>query len=138
MCTVRSSKNIRYSKVLTIFEVRDRLQNVAVCVERSRSTDAIGGIPARIQDNLGVNEIPGGNSLVQSLAESRSRAEHMCERMARTRLAARGVYTVLCGVETPYRDVPGAFRMCGGYYIISGIPLVWQSRTSWTPLDTNL
>jgi len=57
---------------LTIVKVRDSLQDVAVGIKGLRPTDLTGGIPMRVQDDLGVDEAPGGNSLVQSLAKSSS------------------------------------------------------------------
>ncbi len=57
--------------VLTIIKVRDGFQDVAVGIERLRPTDPVtGGIPMGVQDNLGIDEIPRGDSLVQSLAKS--------------------------------------------------------------------
>jgi hypothetical protein len=49
---------------LTIVKVRDCFQGVAVGVESLWPTDPTGGVPVRVQDNLGVDEVPGGNPLV--------------------------------------------------------------------------
>ena len=75
----------------TVFEVRDNLQNVAVCIERLWSADAVGRIPARVQDEFGVNENPGGNSLVQCLAESSS-GRHVCEGVAQAKFVTSRIY----------------------------------------------
>ena len=60
---------------LTIVKVRDCFENVTVCVERLWSADPTGMIPVGIQDDLGVDETPGGYSLVQGLAK-RSGGRH--------------------------------------------------------------
>ena len=62
---------------LTTVEVRDCFQDMAGGIERLRSTDPTGGIPMRVQDDLGVDEVPRGDSLVQSLAKS-SGGSHIC------------------------------------------------------------
>ena len=55
---------------LTIVKARDRFQDAAVGVECFWSTDSTGGVPVRVQDDLGVDEISGGDSLVQNLAKN--------------------------------------------------------------------
>jgi len=64
--------------MLTIIEVRDGFQNVAVGIERLWPTDTTGGVPVRVQDNLRVYKVPGGDSLVQSTEKSDS-SRHGCE-----------------------------------------------------------
>jgi len=49
---------------LTIVKVRDCSQDVAAGVERLWPTDSTGGVPMRVQDDLGVDEAPRGDSLV--------------------------------------------------------------------------
>ena len=66
----------------TIFKVRDCFENVAVCVERLWPADSTGRVPVRIQDDLCVDEIPGGYSLVQGLAKS-SGGRHVSGRLSR-------------------------------------------------------
>ena len=62
--------DIRRGSGRTIVKVGDCFENMAVCVERLLPVDSTGRVPVRIQDDLGVDEIPGGYSLVQSLAKS--------------------------------------------------------------------
>ena len=79
---------------LTIVEVRDRLQNVAVGVERFWPTDATGiGIPVRVQDDLGIDEVSGGNASVQHLAKSSS-GHHVCREPKYTASVAGPTYTM--------------------------------------------
>jgi len=62
---------------LTIVEVRDCLQDVTVGVEHLWPTDTAGEVPVRVQDDPGVGEVPGGDSLIQSFTES-SGSRHVC------------------------------------------------------------
>ena len=55
---------------LTIVKVRDFLQDTAVGIECLWPTDTTGGVPIRVQDDLGVDEAPGGDPLVQGLTKS--------------------------------------------------------------------
>ena len=48
---------------LTIVKVRGRFENVAVGVKCLWPADSTGGVPMGIQDDLGVNKIPGRDSL---------------------------------------------------------------------------
>jgi len=64
---------------LTIVKIRDRLQDMAVSVEGLWSTDPTGGVSVRVQDNLCVDKIPGGKTLVQRLTES-SGGRHVSKR----------------------------------------------------------
>ena len=63
--------------VLTIVKVGDCLEDVAGGVERLRPIDSTGRVLVRIQDYLGVDKAPGGDSFVQSLAKSSSSC-HVC------------------------------------------------------------
>ena len=69
--------------MLTIVEIRNGLENMAVGVERLWPTDPTVGVPVtvRIQNDLRVNEVPRGYALIQSLAKSGSschdRKEHL-------------------------------------------------------------
>ena len=76
---------------LTVIEVRECFQNVAVCVERPWLTYSTGGVSARVQDNLRVDEIPGGYSFAQSLAESRG-GRHIRRLLGQTPLVVDGIY----------------------------------------------
>ena len=69
--------------------------------------DSTRGVSARVQDDLGVNEVPGGYSFVQSLAKSGSGC-HECGplvwrslfgiRRIYRRCTTQQVYTFLVGV----------------------------------------
>ena len=56
-------------RVLTIVEIRDGSQNVAARVQRLGFAGSARGAPAREKDDLGVDECPRGEALVQGLAE---------------------------------------------------------------------
>ena len=75
------ASGVERGDILTIIEVRDRLQRVAVGVERLWATNTTVGILVGVQDDLGVNETPSGYSLVQSLAESGGGC-HPCRKFA--------------------------------------------------------
>ena len=79
--------------LLTIVEVRESLQDTTVGVERLRLTDLTGRVPARVQDDLCVNKISGGYSLVQSLAES-SGCRHSCGLFEEAPLFTGRIYSV--------------------------------------------
>ena len=64
------ASGIERGDILTIIEVRNRLQRVAIGVERLWLTNTTIGVLVGVQDDLGINEIPCRYSLVQSLAES--------------------------------------------------------------------
>ena len=93
---VRFLRSVRYDGALTIFEVGDCLQDVAVDVERLWTTDSTGGVPARVQDDLGVDEVPGRYSLVQGLAESSSSC-HIRRGWGR-QFSSRTVYIPRCEI----------------------------------------
>jgi len=78
---------------LTIIKVGDCFENVAIGVERLWPTDPTGGVPVRIQEDLGVDEIPGGDPLVQSLAKSRGGC-HACRMSERAPFVIEGIYTM--------------------------------------------
>ena len=67
------ASDIECGGVLTVVKVRDSLQNVAAGVEGLRPTDPTRGVSERVQDELRVDEVPGGDSSVQSLAECSGR-----------------------------------------------------------------
>jgi hypothetical protein len=80
---------------------------VAVSIERLWPTDAIGVVPVRVQDDLCVNEAPGGDSFVQSLAESES-SRHGCESFEGVRLLLSAIFIVFswCSVSAHFRLSP--------------------------------
>ena len=84
------TNDMEYGGSLTIIEIRDSLQNVAVSVENFWLRDSTRGIPARVQDDLGVDEAPGGDSLIQSLTESSS-SRH--SRRRERRVVINRIYT---------------------------------------------
>ena len=55
---------VECGSTLTVLKVWDFLQDMAIGIERLWATNAAGEIPVRIQDDLGVDEGPGGDSLV--------------------------------------------------------------------------
>ena len=55
---------IAYDGGLTIVKVRDRFQDVAIGIEGFWPINSTGRVPVRVQDDLGVDEGPGGDSLV--------------------------------------------------------------------------
>ena len=71
--------NIKCGGRLTIVKVRDCFENVAGCVKRLWPACSTGRVPVGIQDDLGVDEIPGGYPLVQSFAK-RSGGRHVNKR----------------------------------------------------------
>ena len=54
----------------TVIEVWNGLEDVAIRVESPWPTHAARRVLAREQDDLGVDKIPGGDSLVQSFTKS--------------------------------------------------------------------
>jgi len=91
-----------YDSELTIVEVRNGFQDVAVGVKSLWSADSTGGVPVRVQDDLGVDEITGGDSLVKSLAKSDGGC-HVWRLFERTTFVT-GLRSYLCGLQTP-RDL---------------------------------
>ena len=67
---------------LTIVKVRDGFQDATIGVDRLWPTGSAGGVPVRVQDHFGVDEIPGRDPLVQSLAKS-SGSGHICRSFER-------------------------------------------------------
>lgn len=55
---VKSFETTKRGDTLTILEVRDCLQDMAGRVEWLWFADSTGGVPARVQDNLGIDEVP--------------------------------------------------------------------------------
>ena len=43
---------------------------MAVSVERLWPTDTTGRVPVRVQNDFGIDKVPGGDPLVQNLEES--------------------------------------------------------------------
>ena len=105
--------------LLTIVEVRESLQDTTVGVERLRLTDLTGRVPARVQDDLCVNKISGGYSLVQSLAESSS-GRHGCSLFGEAPLFTGRIY----GIETVGRSTHFGLTKSKA----TGIP--WSSEQS--------
>ena len=50
--------------VRTVVKVRDSPQDVAIGVKRFWPTDPAGGVPVRVQDDLSVDEVAGGDPLI--------------------------------------------------------------------------
>jgi len=73
-----SASDIECGGVLTIVKVGNCLQNVATGIEGPWPADPTGGVPVRIRDDLRVNEVSRGDSLVQGLAKS-SGSRHVCK-----------------------------------------------------------
>ena len=71
------ASGIECGGVRTIVEVGDCLQDMAIGVEGFLSTDSTGEVPVRVQNDLGIDEVAGGDSLVQSLAK-RNGGGHVC------------------------------------------------------------
>ena len=70
--------SIECGGVRTVVEVWDCLQDVAIGVESFRPTDSTSEVSVRVQNNLGIDEVTGGDSLVQSLAK-RNGSGHVCD-----------------------------------------------------------
>ena len=85
--------DIECDGALTIVEVRDCSQDVAVGVECLWPADLTGGVSARVQDDFGVDEVAGGNSLVQSLAKSNG-SRHVCRLVERVSFIIGRIYTM--------------------------------------------
>ena len=66
---------------------------MAVGVERLWPTDATGGVPVRVQDDLRVDKVPGGDSLVQTPEKSNS-SRHGCELFEGVYLSSSAVFIV--------------------------------------------
>ena len=64
---------------LTIVKIRDCLQDMAVGVKALWSTDPTRGVSVGVQDNLCIDKVPGGDSLVQGFTKSSS-GRHVSKR----------------------------------------------------------
>ena len=73
-----SASDIECGGVRTVVEVWNCLQDMAVGIEGFWSTDSTGDVSVRVQDDLGVDEVPGGGSLVESFAK-RNCGGHACK-----------------------------------------------------------
>ena len=98
--------DIECGGVLTVVKIRDCLQNVAAGVESLWPTDPTRGVSVRVQDDLRVDEVPGGDSSVQSLAES-SGSRHVCKRVEGAPLVVGRIYgTCVMQQVRPFRVEP--------------------------------
>ena len=93
---------------------------MAVCIESFWLGDSPGGVPARVQDDLCVDEAPGGDSLIQSLAKSSGSRHLPREREARFACCQRSRVTS--------REVASCHFHCGRWtqvdrFDMSDIPL---------------
>ena len=88
-----SASDIECGGVLTIVKVGDCLQNAAAGIERPWLADPTGGVPMRIRDDLCVNEVPGGDPLVQGLAKS-SGSRHVCKWSKEAPLVISRIYGI--------------------------------------------
>ena len=73
-----SSSSIECGGVRTVVEVRYCLQDMAIGVEGFWPTDSTGDVSVRVQGDLGVDEFPRGDSLVESFAK-RNCGGHACK-----------------------------------------------------------
>ena len=113
------ASNIECGGVLTIVKVRDCLQNVAAGVEGLRSTDPTRGVPVRIHDDLCVDEVPGGDSSIQSLAE-RSCSRHVCKRVGGVPLVIGRIYGT-CVMQQVHPFLVDASKRGG----VDGNRMIW-------------
>jgi len=86
---------------LTIVKIRDCLQDMAVGVEGLWSTDPTGGVSVRVQDNLCVDKVPGGDSLVQGLTKSSGGRHAVSTRVGGTRSVIGRIYGIFMVKQTP-------------------------------------
>ena len=70
------ASGVKCGGVRTVVEVRDRLQDVAIGVESFWPTDSTGDVSVRVQDDLGIDKVTGGDPVVQSLAKRNG--GHVC------------------------------------------------------------
>ena len=73
-----SASGIEYGGVRTVVEVRYCLQHMTIGVKGFWPTDSTGDVSVRVQDDLGVDEVPRGDSLVESFAK-RNGGGHACK-----------------------------------------------------------
>lgn len=64
------TNDIEHGGLLTVIEIRDRLQNVAVSVKSSWPANSTRWVPVRVEDDFSVDEDPGGYSLIQGHSKS--------------------------------------------------------------------
>ena len=64
--------------VRTVVEVWYCLQDMAIGVEGFWPKDSTGDVSVRVQDDLGIDEVPRGDSLVESFAK-RNCGGHVCK-----------------------------------------------------------
>ena len=64
--------------VRTVVEVWYCLQDMAIGVEDFWPTDSTGDVSERVQDDLGIDEVPKGDSPVESFAK-RNCGGHVCK-----------------------------------------------------------
>ena len=83
-----SASGIECGGVRTVFEVRYCLHDMAVGVEDFRPTDSTGDVSVRVQDDLGIDKVPRGDSPVESFAK-RNGGGHVCK------LSETGVFRFL-------------------------------------------
>ena len=70
------ASGVKCGSVRTVIEVRDCLQDVAIGVESFWPTDSTGDVSVRVQDDLGIDKVTGGDPVVQSLAKRNG--GHVC------------------------------------------------------------
>ena len=104
----------------TMVEVRDGFKNEAVGVECLWPTDFTGRVPVRVQDDLGIDEIPGGDSLIQSFAKSRGSC-HVCRLLERISFVIGRIYTTWQAHTFRVKPNREPKRM----------PVVWFGRVLW-------
>ena len=63
------ANGIKYGCVRTVVEVRDCLQHMAIGVESFWPTNSTRDVSVRVQDDLGIDKVAGGDPVVQSLAK---------------------------------------------------------------------
>ena len=86
---------IECGSALTVVEVGHCSQDVAVGVQGLWLADSTRGVFVRIQDDLGVDEIPGGDPIVQGLAKSGS-GRHASERSTNKVIVGPGGICINC------------------------------------------
>ena len=79
------ASGIECGGVRTVVEVWDYLQDMAIGVESFWPTDSTREVPVRGRNGLGINEVAGGDSLVESLTK-RNGGDHVC------RLSGTGIF----------------------------------------------
>ena len=70
------ASGVKCGGVRTVVEVRDCLQDMAIGVESFWPTDSTGDVSVRVQDDLGIDKVAGGDPVVQSLAKRNG--GHVC------------------------------------------------------------